>query len=407
MKLDLKLLIATAIAGLAGFLSVQVLYAIWQESVVKPVLIAILVAVFALICYTVICIAVMLTTNTTDEFLFLYGRGAIIVGLACCMIPLFLCTMFFEWIYDCQEERAAGASSYIFLLDESGSMETNDPDLQRYGAVESVVHTLPEDVPYAVYMFSDNCVRIRDMTPASAGMVQRPADADNTMGGKTNIKNVLTVVYEDLDSGYTKGGSRPQILLLTDGYASDVDGLFGKRILKSYQKAGITVSVVGLGQVDEDLLKEIAAETKGQYVRVSDAHQLTQGFVTATYQAAERDLISRRSVLERDWLYLFLRIFFLTLIGTMVAFMKAMACAGDGSALIIIEGAVAAFVAAIIMEAGLSAGIPVFLCRFVYWMALAITPQIVKTRSGGYSGSHRVKAGKGTSHGAVSYQIEW
>lgn len=407
MKLDFKLLIASAIAGLAGFLSVQALYALWQGTIVKPVLIAILAAVFVLICCTAICLTVMLTMNTKDEFLFLYGRGAIIVGLVCCMIPLFLCTMLFEWIYDSQEAKAAGASSYIFLLDESGSMETNDPDLQRYNAVESVVRTLPEDVPYAVYMFSDDCVRIRDMAPASAEMAQRPADADHTMGGKTNIKNALTLVYNDLDSGYTEGGSRPQLLLLTDGYASDMGGLFGKRILKSYQKAGIAVSTIGLGQVDEDLLSEIAAETKGQYVRVSDAHQLTQGFVTAAYQTGERDLISRRSVLEMDWLYLLLRIFFLTLIGIMVAIMKAMSCGGDSSALIVIEGAIAALAAAIVMEAGLSAGMPVFLCRFVYWMALAITPQLVKSGNGGYSGSRSVRTGKETAHKTDSYRIEW
>ena len=397
MKLDLKLLIATAIAGLAGFIVTQILYTVMVDSVARPLLIAILVAIVALIVCAVISVVVSITGTSMDEFLFLEGRGPLSIALVVCLVVLMLLGALLEWIYDHETVTSATPTSYIFVLDESGSMESNDPELLRYEAVNTVVSTLSADVPYAVYMFSSDCELIREMAPNTSGNVVRP---DNVEMGNTNINNALKVVYSDLQSGKLEGGKRPLVVLLTDGYASDMGWFIGKSILRDYKAAKITVSPVGLGIVDEALMTEIAEKTKGQFVLVNDASQLSQGFANATTMNADRDLISTRNVVQKNFLYLILRVLFLTLIGAAVAFMRALACADDSNTVLILcVGTGAAFVTALIMDLGLSIGLPVFLCRLLYWLALTVTPMMVAERTYTLKGDRQIKTSEDILNG--------
>lgn len=402
MKLDIKLLIATAIAGLLGFVVTQIMYNAMIDTVARPLLIAILVAVVALIVCVVISAVVMISDTSMDEFLFLEGRGPIVIALIVCLVVVLLLSALFEWIYDNETIKVVSPTSYIFVLDESGSMETNDPLLMRYDAVNAVVGTLDADVPYAVYMFSTDCVRIRDLAPASAGGVVRPANVEM---GQTYIKNALTVVYNDLNNGQLNGGDRPLVVLLTDGYASDMGWFSGKsNLLKAYKEAKITISSVGLGNVDESLMTEIAEKTKGQFILVSDASQLAQGFTNAASMTADRDLISSRNVAQKNVLYLILRILFLTLIGAAVAFMRAMACADpDNTIRILCVGAGAALVTALIMELGLAVGLPVFVPRLLYWLALTVTPMMVAQRRVTTLGDERIKTSDELLNGGNSW----
>lgn len=381
MKLDLKLLIATAVAGFIAFIIEQALYAALIDVLPRPVLIAVLMLILAAVCSIVISVVVKITDETQDEFLFLDGRTLISIGLVVCLFVMLLLTMLMEWIYDHEEVKTISASSYIFVLDESGSMSGNDPDYERYEAVDTVINTMATDFSYAVYMFSDNCVCIRDMAPASERGVSRPSDADQSMMGGTYISYALECVYNDIQSGKMSVGDYPQVILLTDGYASDMSWFTGKGILKDYDKAGIMISTVGLGNVDKSLMTEIAGKTGGQYIYVNDAGQLAHGFTSVTYQDTQRDLISVRKMAEKNGLYMFLRILFLALIGAMMAFVKAMACADEDSTMfILIEGAIAGLVAALIMEIGLAIAVPLFLCRLIYWMLLAVTPRLIEKR---------------------------
>ena len=403
MKLDWKLLIATTVAGIVTFVLGQMLYGALVDSVSRPLLIALLMAMTALVLAAVICATVMITGDTEDEFLFLESRGMIILGLAVCLAVLFGLSMLFEWIYDHEEIKDAGGTSYIFVLDESGSMTSNDPNFERYVAVDTVVSTLEPDVPYAVYMFSESCVRIREMAPASAGPAVRPADADMTMMGQTYISDALTQVYNDIESGSLSAGKDPHVILLTDGYASDMGWIFGKSILKSYSKSGIVVSTVGLGAVDQALMQEIADKTGGQFVLVDKADQLSQGFVAATSREASRDLVSPRNISEKNGLYLFLRILFLTLIGAAVAFIKSLACADSmATPTVLAVGSGAALVAALVMEFGLGLGLPTFLCRLVYWLALAVTPRMLVVRTTYSTGNQKIFTSDGYGFGNSS-----
>ena len=59
MKLDWKLLIATTVAGIVTFVLGQMLYGALVDSVSRPLLIALLMAMTALVLAAVICATVM------------------------------------------------------------------------------------------------------------------------------------------------------------------------------------------------------------------------------------------------------------------------------------------------------------------------------------------------------------
>lgn len=375
MKLDMKLLIATLIAGIAAAVADIFLYDLLIGTMPRYLLLAILIAVVAVVVVVTIMVVAQVNNNTDDTFLFLCGKGPIILGVVVCMVLLLALTAGLEYIYEREEIESVSASSYIFILDESGSMETNDADCERYTAVQNMMNNMPDQFPYAVYMFSNNCVRIRDMLPVSDGLVERPTDADSTMMGLTFISDALNVVYTDIQNGTIDAGSRPQVILLTDGIANDMDISTGTEILGDYANDGIIISAVGLGSsIDDDLMELIANSTGGSYIHVENAAQLAQGFSSAVI-SAQRDLLSERFMITRNGLYGFLRVLFLTLIGALFAFIKAMASAKSGNeAVIMIVGAVAALVGALLMEFGTLLGLPAVIFRTIYLVAIAVTP---------------------------------
>lgn len=410
MNIDIKLLIATLIAGVIGAFADVILYNAMIDTVSQPFLIALLVLVFAIILCVTISVVMAIAGNGSDSFFFLEGRTALSIALAVCLVLVFLLSMLLEWIYDTDHQVQFTDTSYIFVLDESGSMDTNDPSLERYSAVSTVMQTMPDTFPYAVYMFSNTCVQIRPMADASAGPLVRPADADETMMGSTYILNALEVVYQDIQSGNLNAGNHPHVILLTDGCASDMSIFTDTSILRQMNRANVRVSTVGLGVVDEYLMQKIANKTGGSFLTVSDASQLASGFTSVATVQSQRDLLSVRNTVSSDFLYLLLRILFLTLIGGAVACMKAIAC-GDDTIRVLLVGLAAAFVGALIVELGLLLGLPEAVAQFIYWLLLSVTVRSLPKRTYRYSsGSMQMQSpfvSHGGSSGSSGGKIKW
>lgn len=67
---------------------------------------------------------------------------------------------------------------------------------------------------------------------------------------------------DDMESGALPYDEGTQVILLTDGYATD-NGFFDFRlnkILKKYNSKKVSVSTVGLGSVDENMLNDISGK---------------------------------------------------------------------------------------------------------------------------------------------------
>lgn len=152
------------------------------------------------------------------------------------------------------------------VIDNSGSMSSNDPDLLRRDASVTYVNTaVPGDYVGAVG-FEDTAYDIAAMgrLPDVKHEITTALNSGIYAGGSTNIGAGLTQACAMLDSATLP--TRRAAILLTDGVGgyTDEDSCFTSK--------GWHVYTIGLGTgVDTDLLERIARETGGIYQPVPAA----------------------------------------------------------------------------------------------------------------------------------------
>jgi hypothetical protein len=262
----------------------------------------------------------------------------------------------------------------------------NDPNCERYNAVNALMNTLPPETPYAVYMFATYAECARPMAPYSQGSFTADLTLADSVGGGTAIREGLERIWADHQSGsFSSGGVYPRVILLSDGNSGDMRGLKSNSILRQFRDAGISISTVGLGNADTGLMQRIAKSTGGSCVSISSAQELAQGFTTAATTTSTRDLFSQRDIVSSEFLYAVLRVLFLTILGAFIGVMKSAALAREDSIwLVIIVGAIGAFVGGLCAELMTLFGAhPGF--GMAFWCILvAVTPSYMPMPRGAY-----------------------
>lgn len=106
-------------------------------------------------------------------------------------------------------------------------------------------------------------------------------------GGGTNIYSGFAPAVEALEAAKAQN---KHIILMTDG--QDSEGLNYRPLIDRANKAGITVSTVGLGEdVNTNLLKMIADNASGRYYFVNDPNNLPKIFTRESRLAARSYII--------------------------------------------------------------------------------------------------------------------
>lgn len=218
-------------------------------------------------------------------------------------------------------------SSYLFVIDHSGSMEKTDPDGMRYQAIEKLLENKDPEFSYGIYLFSDSAELVRNMAPVSAGGAMQ----ETVNSGGTAVIHALDTILQDLDQGKLVLDDRCRMILLSDGYATDVDDSSRYdciRRLEQFADRGISISTVGMtGNVDKQLLMLAADKTGGTYVSVTDIEQLEQGMRQAAQTEKEnRNLLGYRSESSTGILFAVMRIFFIICLGMLTAVEKTVLC---------------------------------------------------------------------------------
>lgn len=266
-------------------------------------------------------------------------------------------------------------------------MQESDPNMLRYEAIEQVLDGMPEDFPYMIYSFSNDVQKIRDMRPISDGVGEIPSESN----GGTSIRGALNRVLDDYkDKIWQDDQRRTKVILLTDGYATDI-GFFRPigRTLKKFAKAHISVSTVGLGQVDTKLMEKIAETTDGVFLQAEDAALLKDAMTSAARQYSEvRNLLSVRAPQEKDWLYGMMRVLFLTLLGTGIGCMMIFASTKEEDAVLItVSSAAKSLAGALLMEILVQgAGVSANVMWLILWLLIAALISRVEETIGRYAG---------------------
>lgn len=369
-RVNKKVLFITMAAGLALQLLCGLIYNAAINSIPRPLLIGLLFLIFSLV-LTVIVRLLSPSARLSKN------QGRVWAIIAMLTAALFLVSVLFQFLYGLGiNGRTGDPTSYIFMIDCSGSMEYSDPEQKRYDAIDTIMGQMDGDFPYMVYSFSDYANISRDMAPKSEGHGVLFEEAE----GGTSIKGVLEQAITDYSNKQWDGGDNPRVILLTDGYATDLS-FFNRinKVLKEYNRYGISVSTVGLGDVDETLMRQIAEGTGGVFISVDDVSDLADAMGQAAVRKTNRDLLSPRTGVKRDALYAIMRIVFLTIMGALVGGIAAIAYEDDDSTrLSAVAAIITAVLGALVMELGTGLfAMDSYMMWRIMWILFAMTIGLV------------------------------
>ncbi len=186
----------------------------------------------------------------------------------------------------------------VLVVDRSGSMADsyNGPGA---GAAGIAKIELAKDAAYLAVTQLSNTDQVGVVVFDTQGQWQvplgplgNPANLVSPIGriapgGGTNIYSGFLPAVEGLKNAKA---ANKHIILMTDG--QDSEGINYEQVIADANKANITVSTVGLGEdVNENLLKSIAARCGGRYYFVNDPTNLPRIFAKESHLAARSYII--------------------------------------------------------------------------------------------------------------------
>lgn len=161
VSLNIFLLLITIIVGIVGWIIGTIIYSSGVNKIAMPLLIGIIFAVLFLL--LVITILVYSISSGSFEKNILTSSNNLVSSIFAIVIIgvlLFGLSIFFQWIYGMNfVKQVKQPTSYIFVIDDSGSMAENDPQQLRYNAISSVLTNVNPDFPYMIYGFSNDVPR--------------------------------------------------------------------------------------------------------------------------------------------------------------------------------------------------------------------------------------------------------
>ena len=368
-------------AGVLSWFGCHYIYTTYSDKLSESVMIGSLCAVLFAAVFLTVLLGSMITGSFNKESELFVDFGHMAAYFICSLIGIFVLVMGLEFIYECNPNiKSIEPTSYIFVIDESGSMSGNDPGGLRYEAIPEIMKATEKGFLYMVYTFSDDTQIIRDMVPLDAEYEPIPVNSD----GGTAICGTIIRILQDYKNGVWDGGSNPKVVFLTDGSATDLSNGFlwfrgnmpeFNAAIEEYYDLDINISTVGLGSVDREIMTKMAETTGGVFVNIQNASDLASAMKNAASFYSDRNLLSIRYMKRWDTLYGFLRILFLTIIGTVIGSLMLLAYMEDSSIpIIIVSSIICSLIGSVLFEIGLKIGVYQSLLWIVLWALFSLTP---------------------------------
>ncbi len=363
-----KMLIGSILAGVLYAIAAEVLYQKLKQNVSDLVIVtSYLMGLFLFAGFAIWLLSKLVYNRTFKKVSIKQWLGT--------LAAMLVLTIGFEWIYEMQfQGQVKQYDTYLFVIDNSGSMDGSDPEGLRFKAIENVLKEKADSFSYAVYLFSDSTELVRKLG-------DQTESADYNRGenqGMTAIKRALQKVLEDLENGTLDLGKRKgHVILLSDGAATDIDS-YGElaAVLDGFVQKGVSISTVGLLDADEQLMSFIAEQAGGVFVSVEDIADLEAAMVQAgKNEIVQRNLIDYREGEQKKVLYAGMRIGFLIILGGLIGLQKVVICERFLDTLSVIRSAAAGSVlAGLCMEIGMNQmGVEPFFVRGVFCGVICFT----------------------------------
>lgn len=263
-------------------------------------------------------------------------------------------------------------NDFVFVIDDSGSMSSTDPQNMRYQALSQLLDSMEDDKRAGLLRFTHEVtgdpIKMDYLTDAQRDLLANGISEYRSDGG-TDIYLALQKALDVVKQNYVSGRA-PVVVLLSDG-GSHVPI---NRLANEYLSAGVAISTVSLGNgADENLLQNIAQVTGGQYFKVEDADDLVGAFQQVSTAVTYRCLFSPRPGMQRNnILYMILRVVFLLLPGPIIALALILAMQGNGMEPQLVVSGIAGLVAGLLMEVGTYLFLPLVVIHILSWVLYGI-----------------------------------
>jgi uncharacterized protein YegL len=164
----------------------------------------------------------------------------------------------------------------VLVMDNSGSMMSNDPTNIRIEAASNMVDELHAYDRISVVKFNEGAENLQPLTDNRFAIKQ----ALNSLvpGGGTDISAGMGEALKEFDRN--DGNNHKVMIILSDGYS--INNTISMDHAQKAKDDNITIYTIGLGSkadIDELLLMDIASKTGGQYFQAVNATGLTATFV--------------------------------------------------------------------------------------------------------------------------------
>lgn len=198
-----------------------------------------------------------------------------------------------------REEHRKGRVALAIALDRSGSMTApvkggkSKMDLANLGTAECVKLLSPADKVAVIAVDSaPHVVQELTLVDSPDAIADRVLSIES-MGGGIFVYEALVAAGQEL----MKAGDYQtrHIILFSDAADSEEPGDYAN-LLKKYESAGITVSVIGLGtnaDPDAKLLEDIAKLGRGNIMFTADAEELPRLFTQDTMSIARSTFVTK------------------------------------------------------------------------------------------------------------------
>ncbi|MDA0809823.1 MAG: VWA domain-containing protein [Planctomycetota bacterium] len=196
-----------------------------------------------------------------------------------------------------REEHRKLRVAIAVALDRSGSMTApvkggkTKMDLANLGTAECVRMLSSQDMVSIIAVDSSPHVIVPLSPVDDAEAIAHKVLGIQSMGGGIFVYEALVEAGSQLMKA--EGYSTRHIILFSDAQDSEEPGAY-KALLKKYEAAGITVSVIGLGtnsDIDAKLLEDVAKLGSGNIMFTADAEELPRLFAQDTMSIARNTFV--------------------------------------------------------------------------------------------------------------------
>ncbi|MCR5674995.1 MAG: VWA domain-containing protein [Lachnospiraceae bacterium] len=161
-----------------------------------------------------------------------------------------------------------GLSNICCVVDRSGSMG-GKPIEDLKSALDGFVGALGDHAQLGIVAFESSAETVLPMT--TDRISARQTIESLNAGGGTDITAGIREAVDHCDS--TVGVAT--ILLMTDGQSS-----IDMNVVEEAADAGYVINTIGFGDVNDELLREIAEMTGGQYIRAEESSELINVYLS-------------------------------------------------------------------------------------------------------------------------------